>query len=272
MRHLPFEKPPIRIHNARLADEQNECFEIDILLLTDCFFLLLEVKNWYGTLYVDQERQIIRVGDDGQEAGMPNPFSQVKLQSHRLKKWLNRHDFDVEIPLLNLVVIAFPSTIIKPLTSGTAIPSNLVYSNQLPFFLKKLAHNYPCPLLTIEQFAAIQQKITGEHRPQTVDILDRFNLSKDDLIWGVFCPDCHTSSMTKTYGGWTCSICSHRSKNAHLTALRDYQLLFGERITNRETRTLLKLDSADAAKNVLRKCRFDYIGENKKRVYLLDLI
>lgn len=119
------------LHNLRLHD-QNGFFQIDTIVITEKYILILEVKNWYGTIVFYENGQVIRIGDDGDEEGFPNPIPQVKLQQHRLRKWLNLYTTSY-IPLDFLVVISFPSTIIKSAPSNYSIPKKVIQNNQLFF-------------------------------------------------------------------------------------------------------------------------------------------
>ena len=78
-------------HDIRLSVHGHP-FQIDTLMLTNQFVLILEVKNISGTLHFDQKfNQLIRTTSDGREEGFPDPFSQVsqlakttsRLASHR---------------------------------------------------------------------------------------------------------------------------------------------------------------------------------------------
>src|SRR5699024_9213879 len=122
---------------------------IDKLVLSPRYLLLLEAKNWYGTLYFDGERQVIRIGDDGCEEGLPNPITQVKLQCHRLQQWLHTHDFP-SMPIHYFVVISFPSTIVKPLYPEYPVPSEVIHSKSLFIHLQQLNHKHTKPIISRE--------------------------------------------------------------------------------------------------------------------------
>lgn len=85
------------IHNLRLPDRQGH-FQIDTLLVTDRFMLLLEVKNWYGTIIFGENGQVTRIGDSEREEGFKNPIPQAKLQRYRLQKRLREQGYS-NIPI-----------------------------------------------------------------------------------------------------------------------------------------------------------------------------
>lgn len=269
LQFLPFEHPPNIIHNIRLKDE-HQFFEIDTLLISRHFVLVLEVKNWYGTLYADDERQLIRVGDDGLEEGMPNPFSQVKLQSYRFKKWLANNNLPSHMPMLHLVVIAYSSTIVKSQNHDLPLSPYLIHSNQLPLKIDEFIRDYPDQCLNQSMINRMTEVITSAHQVKRTNPIERFNLKKADFIQGVFCQKCSMASMLRTYGNWTCLHCGMRSANAHLQALKDYQLIFGNEISKRETSEFLKVESLYTVQRLLKNAGLRAAGNTRRRVFNLE--
>src|SRR5690625_2908231 len=85
------------LHNIRLSDE-NGFFQMDVLLLVQKCIVILEIKNWYGTILFSEHGQVIRLNKQNKEEGFPNPILQAKLQQYRLRKWLrNKGLSDISI-------------------------------------------------------------------------------------------------------------------------------------------------------------------------------
>ncbi|MBP1948873.1 nuclease-related domain-containing protein [Virgibacillus litoralis] len=257
------------LHNLRVPSLQSH-FEVDTLIPSRKFFLLVEVKNWYGTLYFDGENQVIRVGDDGKEEGLPNPIPQVKLQRYRLQLWLNQQNFP-QIPLLYFVVFSSPSTIIKPLFPGNPIPKEVIHSNLLFHRIKELNRQYRDPIIEMNMLQQISSKLLAVHAPYDNNVLKKFNVDRSELIKGVFCQQCLSVPMERLNRKWHCRNCNHFSTNAHIPALNDYYLLFGEKITNREAREFLMVDSPEVIKNLLQNSGYSYTGNTRSRFYRLVL-
>ncbi|SET66261.1 Nuclease-related domain-containing protein [Oceanobacillus limi] len=76
------------LHNLRIPDN-NGYFQIDTLVLSERYLLILEAKNWYGTLLFNRNGQVTRIDDDAKEEGFQNPIVQAKMQRYRLQRWLN---------------------------------------------------------------------------------------------------------------------------------------------------------------------------------------
>ncbi|WP_077329568.1 nuclease-related domain-containing protein [Virgibacillus siamensis] len=256
------------IHNPRLEDSNGNCFEIDVLLLTKYYILLLESKNWYGTLLFDEDKQVIRIGDTGIEEGLPNPVPQVKLQRYRLKKWLSQYNLP-QIPILYFVVISFPSTIIKPMYQHRPIPEEVIHSNLLYHHIQRLNNQYKTPVVDKKGMNSLGEFIVQKHTEPDINVLKKFGVEKSELIRGVFCPSCESGPMTLNLGIWHCSLCNHYSKNAHLAALADHKLLIGDKITNREARDFLMVKSPDKTKRLLTRGDYRFIGNRSRRTYIL---
>lgn len=127
------ERDYLILHDLRLQD-QNGFFQIDTLILCEQFILILEVKNWSGTILFGENGQVTRIDAENKEEGFPNPIHQAKLQQHRLQRWLNNHGLS-NIPIDFFVVISFPSTIIKSISPEHPIPQKVAHNNQLFFHI-----------------------------------------------------------------------------------------------------------------------------------------
>ncbi|MFB4169831.1 nuclease-related domain-containing protein [Virgibacillus sp. JSM 102003] len=257
------------LHNLRVPSLQSH-FEIDTLIPSRNYLLIVEVKNWYGTLYFDGENQVIRVGDDGKEEGLPNPIPQVELQRHRLRLWLNQQNFP-QIPLLYFVVYSSPSTIIKPLSSNNPVPKEVIHSNLLFHKIKELNRQFRDPIFDMDMLQQLSSKLLADHTPYDTNVLNNFSVKRSELIKGVFCPQCSSVPMERLNRKWHCRHCNHFSANAHIPALNDYYLLFGENIRNREAREFLMVDSPEVMKNLLLNSGYSYTGNTKSRSYRLEL-
>ena len=257
------------LQHLRLPD-QNGAFQIDHLILTKKYILILELKNWYGTVIFGENGQVIRIGDNGIEEGCPNPIPQAKLQQPRLRKWLNSHGLP-NIPIHFFIVISFPSTIIKSASDQHPIPAQVIHNNQLFFEIPKLDKMYQNSILRSSNLLELGQQLKAAHTPSTQNLLDKYGIELGELMKGIFCPNCNTVPMFRRKQKWYCRACQHASSEAHFSALNDYQWLVGDYITNREAREFLRVDSPDVVRRILTHAGFNHIGANKGRTYRLEI-
>ncbi len=255
------------LHNVRLADK-NGYFQMDTLILTKKYILILEVKNWYGTILFGENGQVTRIGDDQKEEGFANPIPQVKTQTHRLQKWIQSKNLPF-IPIKFFVVISYPSTIIKSISSKTPIPKEVIHNNQLFFQIEELDSELSSSGIRMNQLKWLSEEISKCHESPTENILKKYNLTLEDLQKGVICPVCTIVPMIRKKKKWLCRHCNHFSKRAHLFGLDDFVLLVGDTITNRGVRDFLLIDSPHVAKRILNG--FVKIGNTSKRRYQLTL-
>ncbi|MFC0188120.1 nuclease-related domain-containing protein [Fictibacillus aquaticus] len=94
-------------HDLRLTNHIGS-FQIDILILTPSYFLILEVKNLSGKITIDpRHQQMTRLNTLGQLDVFPDPLSQVRRQKTQLELWLTAQKI-TGIPIKTLLVMANP--------------------------------------------------------------------------------------------------------------------------------------------------------------------
>ncbi|WP_439021217.1 nuclease-related domain-containing protein [Bacillus thuringiensis] len=250
------------LHDIRLFD-QKHYFQIDILIVSACFLLFLEIKNIIGTLVFDAKfNQFIRITEGSTEEGFPDPILQLKRQEMQLRKWLSLHGL-YNLPIESLVVISSPCTIIK--TSDEILSSKIIHSANLPNKIKQLENQYKEK--SIGNINELIAQIMNEHSQQRKNILAQYKIKKEELLKGVQCEECFTMAMLKEKQGWRCSNCNSTSKHAHLRALQDYTLLLGMITTNSKLRDFLNMQSSSVVKRLLQTMNIPHTGTNKGRKY-----
>lgn len=100
--------------------------------------------------------------------------------------------------------------------------------------------------------------------------MDKYNLTKEELIKGVFCPTCDTAPMIRKRQRWYCRKCGNYSANAHLQTFNDYKLLVDDYITNRGAREFLQVKSPYVVKYMLQKAGFKRKGKTSDAIYKLE--
>lgn len=263
-----FHDEEIEIYHSVRLEDRNGYFQIDTLLLTSKLILILEMKNWNGTIVFGENGQVTRVNEAGKEEGFLNPIPQVMLQKHRLQKWLEQKQIE-NIPIYYFVVISFPETIIKASIPGL-IPNRVIHCNQLFFKIKELMHKSKKKVISNEVQRRIRLAILSEHKAREDDVLSKYDISVDELVKGVFCEKCFTSSMEIAYGKWHCVTCRHSCKKAHHSALNDYRLLIGNSVKNRDIRGFLQIESPFVTKRLLKRMGYSSQGDKNNTIYTLS--
>ena len=221
-------------HDLRLEDE-SRFFQIDSLLTTRKMNLILEVKNIAGTIYFDPIfKQLIRT-KDGEETAFPYPLTQLERQESQLRDWLRKNRLPA-MPIFSLVVISNPQTIIRTSPEHFNLSHKVIHRDHLPTKINQIESSLKGPTITEKELKKVSRLLLKNHIEADFSILERFQISSDDILKGVICPKCNHLPLARVHGNWYCPQCNSKSKDAHIQALKDYQLLFGSYITNSKLR------------------------------------
>ncbi|MBH0230983.1 nuclease-related domain-containing protein [Halobacillus yeomjeoni] len=218
--------------------------------------ILIEVKHMDGELhYDDSSHQLLQV-KDGCKKAYPDPLLQVKRQAHQLEKWIKTHSLPY-IPIEPFVVFTHPSAILS------SSHLRVFPSDYLPFQLNTIADGSGDAVWTNNEQRSIMNLCYQNHTPYVYDVLQKFQLKAEDLMKGVLCERCISLPMEKVYGGWKCPRCESFSNNAHVKALNDYYLLFGDSISNAELREFLRLPSRNTVRKLMNDLKITPIGTKR---------
>lgn len=255
------------MHDIRLPDSKSY-FQMDTLIITPHFYLILEVKNIAGTLYFeDESNQMIRILNN-EEEGMTNPILQAKRHSRQFKSWLTQRKLPL-LPIEYLVIISEPKTIIK--ASRTSIYTKVMHNAQLPFTFEKIENRHTKEMLTVKEMRKIANMIEKQHTPKLPDLLEQFSISQSEIQKGVNCPNCLASQIKRKKGHWYCENCCTKSPNASFIGIQDYAILIRPSFTNQEMRDFLQIGSRKYVFRLLKSMNLDFTGEKKGRVYHFNL-
>ncbi|NIK29347.1 hypothetical protein FHS45_002448 [Thalassobacillus devorans] len=247
-------------------------FQIDALIITTSFILIMEVKNLRGKLIFDLEHhQLFRTYQEKQDI-FPDPFLQVEHQTLQLTRWLQTAQFP-DIPIHSFILIANPNTTIKTHGRDTQQYKRRIIRPKLLFSeVEKLHSRSSPPVWDSDLIKLAAETLHKANTPFTASLLQRFELTPADLIKGIRCPKCEKFRMERKRAHWFCSSCGHKSEDAHLDTLRDYQLLMGDEISNPEFRAFSCLSSEKVARTLLSDHCPHNNGATRGRKYRLDLV
>ncbi|WP_187443736.1 nuclease-related domain-containing protein [Rossellomorea aquimaris] len=267
--HLSFlnDKKYKIFHDVRLPLFSNY-FQIDFLILTPSYILLIEVKNISGIVTIDPFiRQLTRTYK-GITEGFSDPISQVQRQKLLLQKWFSVQKLK-HPPIKHLVVFSNPSTILNFTESPPADSPyrNIIHSQNIIDKIKDLNETYVKEAMTDKELTKMKKTILKKHEESELDFMEAHSLTQSDIVTGVRCENCHHIPMIRVSGTWSCIKCDSSSKYAHLQAVRDYFLLLSDHITNRELRRFLHLDSRNTAYKMLKSLQLKTKGGTKSVTY-----
>lgn len=253
------------LHDIRLLIN-GRYFQIDTLLLTNKYAMILEVKNIAGSINFDTIfNQMIQM-KNGVEIALPDPTIQIARQESQLRLWLNKHHFPV-MPIHTLIVISNPQTILR--SNNKNISKKVIHAAFLPQKISKIHSEYNHNILLDKDIKRMIKLIKKFDTPQNPSVLNQYKIERGDILNGVFCEMCNHLPLYRVHGYWFCPKCKTKSKEAHLKALEHYHLLFGEEITGQQLKAFLIISSSALATRILNSVSVGFNGKGKGRVHML---
>lgn len=240
-------------------------FQIDTLLITPSYAIVFEVKNIAGELKVlVNPPQLQRTLGNGEVSGFKSPIIQVRNNCQLLKDWLREKNID--LPIYGAVVLAYSKQRIELL--DTSIP--FLFPEAVPLYVRNLP--VTPELLEENVFEKLATELLASHQefiPRP--ICEMFPYLANDFRSGVACPSCQKLTMERRLRNWRCLSCGKISEDAHKQAIRDWFLLYGGKMTNRECRKFLGITSPDIVYRLLKDMDLEVEGAKRNRTYVMKM-
>lgn len=251
----------VRLHNG------NHAFQMDSLLVTPNFILIVEAKNLTGELTYDKRYEQLIQTTDNQRKRVRNPMLQSATQKMHLQAWLQTFHFP-PLPIETLSVISNPNAIITSTDDSPLAEERLLHAESLPEKLKAIAHAYQNVYYDSMTHKRLRQTIRENNRPSHPDLIAQYSLSSHHFVRGIVCPMCHYYPLKRLQKKWTCTKCGVTDKHAHEQKIYDHFLLAGQTITNKTCRRILHIDNSTTARSLLQSMKnLRQTGQRKSTTY-----
>jgi hypothetical protein len=245
---------------------QKHFFQMDNLSFFLKKIFICEVKHLKGKLFINEADQLVQEHEDGKIEIYDHPLLQAKFQQEKLEALLTLHGF------------SFPT--IHPIVVFTHPNANLNFQHpdmipiqQLPLKIKLFLQE---PTANNEynftEYRHLINFISAHHQERKVNIHDKFKIDLRKIVRGVFCPSCQKVKAKRIYGTWQCPKCGIKDKMMHVHALKEWALIFGPVITNKQARWFLGGISIDLTKRLLRQLNCPFVGSYRDRKYDLTIL
>lgn len=245
-------------YNFECVNDRGFTHQIDALLLTPHFILILEVKQISGKLhYKPFFHEFSRVTENQTRDNFPNPFDQVYRHKLFIMQFLQK--LNIMMPVLQLVVIANYRAEFDSSLEGFPI----IHLSGLPRHLEKLyaenGHKTANIAYICSQLETLIQPLPA-----------RKTIARCRLKSGVLCQKCdYQSRMHYHRGIWKCEKCRSKSREALLETLHHYRVLISPRISNKDFREFVGVNSTFAASKILARLGLEKHGATKGSYYLI---
>ncbi|MBM7692893.1 rubrerythrin [Peribacillus deserti] len=255
------------LHDLRLPHGKYH-FQIDTLLITSRYLLIVEVKNISGTLYFDKTtQQMIRTKNE-QEDGFQDPITQAKKLRTKLKSFLAGFNIP-ELPIEYLIIISNSSTVLKFSDNHPELVTRITHAANLEDKITYLERNHQADILGQKTIQKLIRVLIKNHNPLQTDVMNLYSIEKSSILTGVYCSVCSFLPMKRITANWHCPNCGHKCNDAHIEALNDYSLLFGNVISNSQCRSFLHVETRFVAYQLLHNLGLSSTGSKKGTTYIL---
>lgn len=252
--------PSFILHNFHVRVPKHFSIQIDYLVLTNNYILMIEVKNIKGRItFKPNPAQMIRELD-GDLIAMDCPFAQLDRNLLHFKKLIGQ----VSLPIYTVIVWVNRSAILNqaPLNS----PHQLIFIKQLPHYLNQLDG---LPNQAIDLHSLVKRLKSKATPFYLSDICERYSLAPNELLPGLICMSCNTL-MTLHARTWICSRC--KMKNNYMldeNILCAFDLL-GDNLQMNELRQLLPFLYSRNLEKLIETGSIRRTSPKKNRVYSLE--
>lgn len=239
--------------------------QIDCLVITPNFALILEVKNIAGEMsFLVGTGQISRILENGQIDHFESPMVQIDRNSDLLFDWFRLKN--IHMPILGAVVLTNSTQ--KVTVQPNQYP--VLFLGEIPSFIKRQIKNRT--VIEPNQAKVIAEMLVNEHQPfNPFPICDRWHVDTACLKKGVFCTKCCDGMMKRSFRTWDCEACFHRDPYAHVQAIKEFFMLVGGEITNKKCREFFGIQSPQLITRILKELNLTVEGTGKKTKYKMKL-
>lgn len=257
------EKNYFIFHNLRLP-HGNSHFEIDALLISFKTIIIIDVKNFAGSILIEKYQLTQEVNDT--KKIYPNPLTQANRHRILLRYFFEKNNIPL-IPDEYLVCIG-SSTTITQIAPGYADAEKRVFkAENLLIKIQEIEKLYKKEVLDPKVYSKLKKLLLNQDTPLRIEILNKYGIHKNEIKTGVQCPTCFHIPMTYKGRNWECPVCKSTSKDAHISAINDYFLLIHPSLTNSELRHFLHLPTSRSATYLLSFLNLPHTDTRKGRIY-----
>lgn len=242
----------------------NFLVQIDTLILTPSHAMLLEIKNYAGTVFFDElSGKTTKISPEGKIEKFDCIIHQLDRAATGIQKWLIERQ--IQLPLEAVLVMANQKTEIQEMPK--TVP--LKFGKQLSRYIRSMPGGPE--IMTSLQITTIANHLYASSvKWKRKPACEKYEISPAALKTGVLCLDCNSVMPRRRGRTWTCDNCGNRNEDALLQAVADWYLLISPTLTNKQLRTFLALNSNSAASVIFRQLRLKRKGIPPGTVYTWD--
>lgn len=242
---MPFPNLHTIIPNFQTQSKFGTYYQMDTLIVTNRYVLLLEIKNIRGYIeFQDNPAQIIRTYE-GVKEKLNCPIHQLD----RNKKALEHLILPINqvLPIYSAIVFCHSTAQISSYPKTTKI----LYKNQVDFFLEKL--NTLPEKCTKQEFQKLIRVIkSANNNFKKIPLSLRYSIDVSKLMTGIYCKECegHMTPLSSSFS-FQCSLCKQKDSNALTDSIIGLFGIVNGDLSRQEMRHYLNLQSRERISTAL---------------------
>lgn len=247
--------------NIQLEVLPNFYIQLDTLILTRHFLILMEIKKYAGTIFFEEEQgKTIKVSPNQDIEKFECAAHQIDRAVHGLHKILE--NFPNYPPIIPILVMANAKVEIAKYPQSVPVK----YKMQLPKYIRtKLATQEQ---ITTNEFSEIEKQIqTHMATKQRTPLCERYEIPIAALKKGVLCPHCNEKMEKKQGRSWTCQPCRLTSHTLIHQTIEDWFYLISHTLTNQQLCQFLDVHTKSAS-HILSQLTLRKIGQTSNAYYI----
>lgn len=239
---------------------KNRYIQIDTLLITSSYILIVEVKNIIGTInFKTSPNQLIRTLNE-KITPYKCPIIQLERNQDGFQTWL--HQTQWNIPVYTILIFASDNAIIE----NAPTHQTILFAKNFPLFIQKL--NKLPPQITKNQFQKIKEIIAQKNTIFVEKPLcEKYEINPMELKKGILCINCGARLYRITERQWKCEACRQIDKDPIPRNIDDLFILMNQEITTKECMHLLQLNSRHTLNYTFQKMKLIKTKKGNKTTY-----
>ena len=170
--------PIVCLHNIRLELSKDEIAQIDFILITHKFLMVLEVKDLNTSLIkINENGEFIRVqkSNDTSENGMPSPIEQNDTHIRVLKQFLKQNNILKSVPIYSEIIMTNCNSLIDRSNAPIDIKNKIHKVEALPKIIsEQLKLQQSSPTISKAKMIKFAELLVEANKPKYMNYAGRF--------------------------------------------------------------------------------------------------
>lgn len=249
------------LKDLHLSLGEGHSFQIDTLIISEKFILILEIKNIAGDLYFDTNpNQLVRILA-GSKTKMDCPVTQILNTKAYFEKWLAQRNLSQDVE--GRIILANQNAYVH----SASTEAEISFMKGIPLILQKKEQQ--SPIMNTNQLNKLVEMLKQnqvDYNPYP--LCEYYRINPEILKTGQLCRTCNFPLSYINHKSRFCKKCGIKVPTDYESTLQDWFMIFSNSISNKQCRNFLRLEKGDHAKYALKSSNLNKIGESVATKYI----